>query len=98
MLATHKLIAEVKGLAADTEELIEQLADRSEAGVAEARDRARDAASRVRGTVEALARAGGARARALGERGSAYVHENPWRTLAAIAVLGVIAGVLLSRR
>ena len=84
--------------AGDTGTLVEQLADRSEAAVAAARDRARDAAFRVRSAVEALAHGSAERARAFGERGNAYVHDNPWRALSAIAILGVIAGVLISRR
>ena len=98
MPTPQKLVSELKGLAADTEQLIEEVADQSGERIAAARDKARAAVSLARARLADLAEAGAARARATGEATDEYVHDNPWRVIAAVAVLGLVAGAMLSGR
>jgi len=98
MSTSQNLLSELRVLAADTEQLIEQVADQSEGHIVAARDKARRAVSRARAGFADLAQAGTARACAAGEAADEYVHENPWRMLAGVAIIGIIAGILMTRR
>lgn len=98
MAGTRRLLAEARELAADTEELIEQIADRSESHIVAAREKARQAVSRARSQISEMAQAGTARAQAAGRAGNDYVHDNPWRVIAGVAALALLAGALLTRR
>ena len=98
MSTSQKLLSELRGLAAGTEELIEEVADQSGNRIAAARDRARSAVSRARSELADLAHASSARARAAGIAADDYVHVNPWPTIAGVAVVALIAGALLARR
>lgn len=98
MPGTRRLLAGARELAADTEELIEQIADRSEGNIVAARNKAREAVARARSQIGELAHAGSARAQAAGRAGNEYVHDNPWRVIAGVAVLALLAGALLTRR
>jgi ElaB/YqjD/DUF883 family membrane-anchored ribosome-binding protein len=98
MSTSQKVMSELRGLAADTEELIEQVADQSSHSIVAARDKAREAITRARAELSDLAHTGAVRARAAGDAADHYVHDNPWRIIAGAAILGLIAGALIARR
>lgn len=98
MSTSQKVMSELRGLAADTEELIEHVADQSGNRIVAARDKAREAVTRARAELADIAHASAARARAAGDAADHYVHDNPWRMIAAVAILGLIAGALIARR
>ena len=98
MSTPQKLVAELRNLAADTEELIEQVAHQSGGRIAEARERARAAVSRTRAGLAAMAGAGVAQARHARAAADEYVHEHPWQTVLAAVAIAAVAALLISRR
>lgn len=98
MSTSQKVMSELRGLAADTEELIEQVADQSSSSIVAARDKAREAITRARAGLSGLAHTGAVRAREASKAADHYVHDNPWRIIAGAAILGLIAGALIARR
>ena len=96
--AKDQLLADLKTVVADAEQLIKEAADSSSEGFATLR-------TRFEGKLrEARARLGRART-AVGEQtkhatdvAHAYVKENPWKCVGVSAVAGVILGFLLGRR
>jgi ElaB/YqjD/DUF883 family membrane-anchored ribosome-binding protein len=94
----EKLVADLKVVVADAEELLRATA--SQAGEKAAAARARIEASLAAAKVK-LAEA----ERALLEKTKQaakvtdeYVHENPWRAVGIAAVAGLVLGVLIARR
>jgi len=98
MAGAQKLLVSARGLAADTEELIEHIADQSESRIVAAREKAREAVSRARAEFAGLAHAGTARVRAAGQAGQEYVRAHPWQTISGMVVVALIASALLARR
>ncbi len=94
----HKLMDDLKAVAADAEALLAATAGDASEKVRDARARAGEALNRARtrlGAVEAELKA---RATAAVGEADRYVHENPWPVIAAAAGVGVLIGVLLARR
>jgi len=94
----EKLVADFKAVIADAEELL-----RVTAG--EAGEKAKSVRSRIEQKLEAakadLAEAKAAaidKAKAAGHAADDYVHENPWRSVGIAAGVGLIVGLLISRR
>jgi ElaB/YqjD/DUF883 family membrane-anchored ribosome-binding protein len=93
-----KLVNDLKGVIADAEELLRSTA--SQAG-AEASDLRTRVQARIAKTKDHLAEIqGGAvrRVRAASDAADDYVHDNPWQAILAGAAIGLLLGLLLSRR
>ena len=86
--ATENLRAELKSLADTLEEVLSSSGDKSKEEMSKIRSKAEHALreSRHRQTREAAAKADN------------YVRENPWTGVGIGAAVGVVLGVLLSRR
>ena len=97
-VSRDKLVADLRVVVADAEELLRATASQAGEKVSAARERiqASLAAAKVkladaeRVLLEQTKKA----ARATDE----YVHENPWRAVGIAAVAGLVLGVLISRR
>lgn len=98
MAAPQKIRSALRGLAADTEELIEEVADHSHSRVDAAEDSARAAVSAARRGLAMLAQRGTTHVCAAGDVACDYVHKNTWKIIAGAAIIGIVAGVLLTRR
>ena len=99
MAETQNLLARERGLAGDTEELIEHSAEQSASRIVAAREQTRAAVSRARAEFAGLAQAGSARVRAAGQAGQKYVRAHPWQMIAGAAIIvALIASALLARR
>ena len=93
-----KLIADVKLVIADTEELLRATAGTAGDKVADIRVRMQDhlAAAKIKlADAEALVVD---KAKAVGRATDDYVHDNPWRSVGFAAGIGFIAGLLIGRR
>jgi ElaB/YqjD/DUF883 family membrane-anchored ribosome-binding protein len=97
-LPTDKLVADLKALIADAEELLKlgagqagdeavKLRERLQARLSASRDRLIDVQD---ATIE--------KAKAAGRRADDYVHQNPWSSIGLAAAVGVLVGVLIGRR
>jgi ElaB/YqjD/DUF883 family membrane-anchored ribosome-binding protein len=97
-VSKDKLIADVKTVIADAEELLRATA--TQAG-----DKASDLRIKVQRHIDdakaSLADAQAAvveRAKAVGHATDDYVHDNPWRSVGIAAGVGFIVGLLIGRR
>jgi ElaB/YqjD/DUF883 family membrane-anchored ribosome-binding protein len=90
--------AEFNRLAADVEDLVRKVAHVTDADIARVRQRVEEKLASTRRLVDE----GSARVRAQGkylaERTDGYVHERPWTALGIAAAVGILIGVLSSRR
>lgn len=76
---SEQLMAELRAVAREAEELLQATADQTGARVEELRERARDALEAARGIDD-------------------QVRKNPWAAVAIAAGVGVVIGLLLSRK
>ena len=98
--ATHneKLVADLKAVVADAEEILRATASQTGDKVSELRSRieARLASTRARlsEAERTLVEKGRAAARATDH----FVHEEPWKSVGIAALVGLAMGVLIGRR
>lgn len=93
-----KLIADIKLVIADSEELLRATAGQAGEKIAEIRARTADrlAAAKIKlADAEAVLVD---RAKQVGRAADDYVHDNPWRSVGMAAGIGFIAGLLIGRR
>lgn len=96
--AKEELVANLRRVIADAEDLLEATVDVSGAGIKELRERTRENLVQARerlADVDAAVRASARRAAAAADE---YVHDNPWPSIGMAAALGLLVGVLLNRR
>ena len=97
-IGADKLVADLRILVADTEELLRATADQAGEKAAAARERIQaslaNSKRRLLEAERALEDKAGQAARAVEE----YVHENPWRAVGIAALAGFVLGALINRR
>jgi len=96
--STRQLMDDLRAVVADAEALLQATAH-------DAGERAKDARTRVNGSVEQarkrleeLEHELGAEAKALANGANHWVRDNPLQSLGIAAAVGVVIGVLLNRR
>lgn len=93
-----RLVRDLKGVVADTDDLLQQVADSSAEEFIAARvkieGRLRDARSRLDDARTSVTR----EVCAAADLTQAYVIENPWKVLGVAAAAGLVTAILLSRR
>jgi ElaB/YqjD/DUF883 family membrane-anchored ribosome-binding protein len=93
-----KLVADIRTVMTDAEDLLRQAKDASAEGYvavrAELEDKLAETLVRVQEVQEELK----FRARHAARAADAYVHENPWKSLGFVAAAGVLVGIIVSRR
>ncbi len=97
-VTTDKLVSDLKVVIADAEELLRATASTAGEKVTAARTRMEDS---VRAAKVKLAHAQDVmvdRAKAAAQATDDYVHAHPWKAVGFAAALGVILGMLISRR
>lgn len=95
---TDKLMADLRLVVSDAEELLRSTADNAGAGAAELRDRVAASLARARAGLAVAQDAAISRARAAGRAADDYVHDNPWRSIGIAAGFGLVVGLLIGRR
>ncbi|MFZ1909342.1 MAG: DUF883 family protein [Burkholderiales bacterium] len=97
-ISTEKLVADLRTLVADTEELLRATAGQAGEKAAAARERMQASLARSKQRLleaeRTLEDKAGQAARAVEE----YVHENPWRAVGIAALAGFVLGALINRR
>jgi ElaB/YqjD/DUF883 family membrane-anchored ribosome-binding protein len=97
-VSTEKLVADLRALVADTEELLRATAGQAGEKAAAARERMQASLARGKQRLLEAERAleddAAQAARAVEE----YVHENPWRAVGIAALAGFVLGALVNRR
>ena len=95
-VTTDKLMADLRVLAADTEQLLKATADQTGQQVAQVRAKVEESLRATKARVADLQDAAVARTRAAGRATDDYVRANPWRVMAICAVAGLALGFLLA--
>ncbi len=83
---------------ADAEELLKLTANQAGEGTAQLRERVRNRLTKARAEVVRLQQATVEKAKAAGHVTDVYVHENPWKSVGIAAGIGLVVGLLISRR
>ncbi len=92
------LVANLRRVIADAEDLLSATAGQTDSKMAELRARAKDNLLLAREKLADAEAAMRARARQAAAATDDYVHENPWSSIGAAAAIGILVGVLLGRR
>lgn len=94
----ERLMADLRIVIADAEELLRSTAGELGASAQEARGRIQARLQAVKANLAQLQEAALAKAKAAGLAADEYVHANPWRAIGAAAGIGLVVGLLVSRR
>jgi ElaB/YqjD/DUF883 family membrane-anchored ribosome-binding protein len=97
-LSKEKLINDLHQGIADAEELLKLTADETSASAAQLRDRVRDRMDRAKAELIHLQQLTVAKAKAAGHATDEFVHANPWKSIGIAAGVGLVVGLLVSRR
>lgn len=94
----EKLMSDLRTVIADAEEVLRVTADQASEGTAELRTRMKARMAQAKDSLSTLQASAVARAKAAGAATDDYVHEHPWKAIGAAAGVGLIIGLLISRR
>lgn len=93
-----KLVADLKTVIADAEELLRLGADQTGTAATEWRAKVESRLERAKHRLADLQDTAIERAKAAGHAADDYVHEHPWKAIGAAAGVGLIIGLLIGRR
>ena len=93
-----KLMGDLRVVIADAEELLRMTADQAGEGAADIRGRVEAKMEQAKVDLLHLQVAAVAKARAAGHATDEFVHENPWKSIGIAAGVGLVVGLLISRR
>jgi ElaB/YqjD/DUF883 family membrane-anchored ribosome-binding protein len=96
--ASHKLVSDLKTLAADTQELLRATAEQGGEKVNAARDKTRLALAQAQARVAATEAALATRARDAARNADQYVTAHPWATAGVVGLCALALGILIARR
>lgn len=94
----EKLMADLRMVVTDAEELLKLTANHMGEGAVGLRERLHDRITQAKHSLLDLQATATEKAKAAGHAADDYVHEHPWKSVAIGAGLGVILGMLISRR
>jgi ElaB/YqjD/DUF883 family membrane-anchored ribosome-binding protein len=97
-VSKEKLVADLKVVVADAEELLRATASQAGEKVSAARERIQASLAAAKVKLTDAERALLEKTKEAAKATDAYVHENPWRAVGIAAVAGLVLGVLISRR
>ena len=94
----EKLMADLRVVVADAEQLLKMTADEVGEGAVGLRERLQERLMESKHRLQALQDVATEKAKAVGHAADDYVHEHPWKSVAIGAGIGVIVGMLIGRR
>ncbi len=94
----EKMIVDLRQVVSDAEDLLKMTADEVGEAAVSLRERLQDRLSEARHRLLTLQSAVTDNARAAGRAADDYVHDHPWQAVAIGAGVGVLIGMLISRR
>ena len=94
----QKLVADLKVVVADAEELLRATASQAGEKVSAARDRIQASLATAKVKLTEAERALLEKSRLAAKATDEYVRENPWQAVGVAALAGLVLGVLISRR
>lgn len=93
-----KLMGDLRLVIADAEELLRMTADQAGESAADIRSRVQARMNQAKTDLIHLQEAAVAKAKAAGHATDEFVHENPWKSIGIAAGVGLLMGLLVSRR
>ena len=93
-----KLMGDLRVVIADAEELLRMTADQAGEAAANIRSRVQVRMNQAKADLIHLQEAAVAKAKAAGHATDEFVHENPWKSIGIAAGVGLVVGLLISRR
>lgn len=97
-LNTDKIVQDLKVVVADAEELLRATASQAGERAAVARERIERSLERAKVKLAEVESVVSEKTREMAHATDQYVHENPWRAVGVAAGIGLIIGLLISRR
>lgn len=97
-VTTEKLFADLQALARDAEALLKATAGLAGDKVQEVRTRAEETLRQAQSRIEAAEDDALRKAKEIAGAADGYVRENPWQAVGVAAGIGLLVGLLLSRR
>ena len=95
---TDKIVADMRVVIADAEELLRATTGQAGEKVAAARAKIQDSVAAAKVKLERLSDAGAVRAKAAAHATDDYVRDHPWESVGIAALVGLALGALISRR
>lgn len=93
-----KLMGDLRVVITDAEELLRMTADQASESAADIRSRIQTRMNQAKADLLHLQEAAVAKAKAAGHATDEFVHENPWKSIGIAAGIGLVMGLLVSRR
>ena len=97
-VSKDKLVADLKVVVADAEELLRATASQAGEKVAAARERIQASLATAKVKLSDAERALLEKSKLAAKATDEYVRDNPWQAVGVAAVAGLVLGVLISRR
>jgi len=97
-VATQKLVADLRTLAVDAEDLVRATASETGDKIAQARGKVLAAVVDLKPRLARAEAAFENAARGAANSGNAYVHDKPWTAIGVAAGAGLLIGLLIGRR
>lgn len=94
----ERLVADLRQVVTDAEELLSATAHQTEGKVVALRERISDNLREARYKLVDAEEALKAKTREVARATDDYVHENPWRSIGIAAGVGLVVGLLIGRR
>ena len=98
IVTREKLIADMRTVLADTEQLLQAVIGQSGEKLAALQPLIEESLRNARARLAEFERVATEQARAAAETTDAYAHEHPWKVAGFTALLGVAVGLLIGRR
>ena len=96
--AKDRLIHDFRTVITDAEELLKATANQTGERISAARERVEESLRETRERLSELQDDVVARSKAAARRTDEYVHQNPWQAIGVGAAVGLLLGMLISRR
>lgn len=93
-----KLMTDLRVVIGDAEELLRMTADQAGQSAAELRSRVQARLNQAKADLVHLQEAAVASVKAAGHATDEFVHDNPWKSIGIAAGVGLVVGLLISRR
>jgi ElaB/YqjD/DUF883 family membrane-anchored ribosome-binding protein len=97
-LSKEKLMNDLHQGIADAEEMLKLTATQTGESAVQLRERVRERMVKAKAELVHLQQVTIEKAKAAGHATDVYVHENPWKSIGIAAGLGLVVGLLISRR
>ena len=97
-VSKDKLVADLKVVVADAEELLRATASQAGEKAVAARERIQASLASAKVKLVEAERAALEKAKQAAKEADEYVHDHPWKAVGIAAAAGLVLGVLISRR